>query len=289
MALGRVSELVIDHADTLPRFPGKPGVPQVRAVERAVALLRAFAPDRPRLTLTELAQATALDKGTARRLLHTLIATGVVGFDARAQHYMLDPAILEIASAVQVGPDLRDIASPILGEVAEATATSAFLWIPHEHAALCVDRVRAPRLHIDTTWFAVGARAALNCGAGPRIVLAFIDDDTRERSLAGDMPRRTAFSETSPAKLRKAAKTIRQRGWELAKDDFYVGLAALGVPILDRSGVFAGSLSITGLTADIVANAPTRHLKVLKDAAERIGARLQTHHTEVDRRQRKKP
>jgi DNA-binding IclR family transcriptional regulator/GNAT superfamily N-acetyltransferase len=282
----KVSEAVVDDVDSFARIADKPGVPHVRAVERAIALLRAFAPDRSRLTLTELAQLTALDKGTARRLLRTLAINGLVSFDARAQHYMLDAAILEIASAVQAGSDLREIASPILAEVAEATANAAFLGIPHEDAALCIDRVRAPMLHIDTTWFAVGARAALKtCGAGPRIVLAYVGDEQRVRGLAGGMPRRTAFSETSPAKLRRAAKAIRERGWELATDDFYVGLAALGVPILDRSGFFAGALSTTGLTVNIAADGTVRHLNVVRQAADRDRRQI----TRAARRRRERP
>jgi DNA-binding IclR family transcriptional regulator len=277
-----------DGGETLKRVRDKPGVPPVRSVERAVALLRAFAPERARLTLTELAQISGLDKGTARRILHTLSVTGIVGFDPRAQHYMLDASIFELASAVQTGSDLREVASPILAEVAGITAMSAFLWVPYENAALCVDRVRAPLFHIDATWFTVGARAALNCGAGPRIVLAYITSDEREQSLARDLPQRTALSETSPAKLRDAAIAIRQKGWELAVDDFYIGLAALGVPIFDRSGGFVGALSITGLTPDVATEGSPRHLDVLIQAAGRIGARLQSDNADYDRRQRKK-
>ncbi len=254
--------------------PTKPGVPLVRAVARAVTLLKAFTSDRPRLTLTELAQMAELDKGTARRLLHTLAVSGLIQFDETTQQYMLDIGIFEMASAVQIGRDLREIAAPILADVTAQTSAAAFLWVPHDGAALCLDRVRAPMLQIDATWFAVGALAPLNCGAGPRIVLAFVSQEERERGLSGELPRRTPFSETSVAKLRKAAGVIRQRGWELAENDFFVGLAALGVPVFDRDGGFVAALSITSLTADIVKNGKPRHLKALKLAADRIGARL---------------
>jgi DNA-binding IclR family transcriptional regulator len=257
-----------------PGVKNKPGVPPVRAVERAVALLKAFTSDRPRLSLTALARLADLDKGTTRRLLHTLAVTGLVDFDERAQHYMLGAGVLELASAVQVGRDLREAASPILTEVTEKTGATVFLWVHHEGAALCVDRVRAPLLHIDATWFAVGARAPLNCGGGPRIILAYISVEERDRALAGELPRRTPMSETSAVKLRTAAELIRARGWELAQDDFFVGLAALGVPIFDRQGAFVGALSITSLTASIVERGDPRHVDVLKHAADRIGARL---------------
>lgn len=261
---------------TQSRVPAKPGVPLVRAVARAVALLRAFTSDRPRLTLTELAEIADLDKGTTRRLLHTLAVSGLVQFDEATQHYMLDAGVFELASAVQVGRDLREIASPVLREVTSQTSTAAFLWVPQKGAALCLDRVRAPMLQIDATWFAVGALAPLNCGAGPRVVMAFVSDEERERGLSGELPRRTPFSETSAAKLRKAAVAIRKRGWELAENDFFVGLAALGVPVFDREGSFVAALSITSLTADIIEHGKPRHLKILTSAADRIGARLRS-------------
>lgn len=252
----------------------KPGVPSVRAVERAVALLKAFGIDRPHLTLTELAQRAELDKGTARRLLHTLLGTGLVAFDPNAQLYRLGADLVELASAVPLSDDLREVAAPIIAEVAEKTGSSAFLWVSHDDGAICVDRVRTRMLHIDATWFRVGARSPLNCGAGPRVVLAHVSDQVRERVLAGPLPQRTAYSETSAGKLREAAAIIRDRGWELAVNDFFVGLAAVGVPIFDRAGNFAGALSITSLTDHLVENGNARYLDILREAAHQIGVLL---------------
>ncbi|MDJ1159182.1 IclR family transcriptional regulator [Chelatococcus sp. SYSU_G07232] len=265
---------MLDDMRRPPRLTARPGVPPVRAVERAVALLRAFAPERPRLGLSELARAAGLDKGTARRLLLTLAAAGLVEFDERAQLYRLGADVLGIAAAVEAGRDLREVAAPVLTDVTEKTGATAFLWVHHDGTALCVERVRAPLLRIDATWFTVGARAFLNCGGGPRVLLAYITEEEREAALAGELPQRTPASETDPARLREAARTIRARGWELAVDDFFVGLAALGVPILDRRGAFVGALSITGLTAGIVEDGRPRHLDILLGAATRIGEQL---------------
>jgi hypothetical protein len=59
-----------------------PGVPLVRAVSCAVALLKSFTSGPPKLTLAELAQIAKLDKGTTRRLLHTLSEAGLGHFGA---------------------------------------------------------------------------------------------------------------------------------------------------------------------------------------------------------------
>ncbi|WP_147022030.1 helix-turn-helix domain-containing protein [Microvirga aerophila] len=58
-----------------------------------MALLKAFASDRPRLTLTELAQSSKLDNGAARRLLHTLAVWGRVQSEEATQHYRLDASL----------------------------------------------------------------------------------------------------------------------------------------------------------------------------------------------------
>ena len=80
-----------DRAAQLP-----PGVPIVRAVDRAIALLRAFRPEHPRLGLSELARQVGLDKGTTRRLLLTLQLNELVEYDEHSQSYALAVGLIEL-------------------------------------------------------------------------------------------------------------------------------------------------------------------------------------------------
>ncbi len=246
----------------------------VRALDRGIALLRSFSAERPRQTLTELARSARLDKGTARRLLHTLALGNLVDHDPRTGLFSLAVGVLELASAVETGRDLREVAAPWLVEVAERTGATAFLWVHHEGTALCIERVRTPLPGIDASWFAVGSRTPLSCGGGPRVLLAFISPEERRLALSLDMPQRTPASQTDPELLGREAERIRAQGWELALDDFFVGLAGVGVPIFDRSGRLAGALSISTLTTVVVEDGRPRHLALLKQAAAEIGARL---------------
>ncbi len=252
----------------------KPGVPIVRALDRGIALLRAFSAAAPRRTLTELSKAAELDKGTTRRLLHTLVQAGLVDHDEMTGLYSLGVGVLELASAVETGRELREIAAPYMTELAERTGTTAYLWVHHEGSALCVERVRATIPNVDATWFTVGSLAPLNSGGGPRVLLGFLSPGELQHALSGDLPKRTIKSQTSSKLLAAEAARIRERGWELAVDDFVVGLAALGVPIFDRNGLLAGSLSITTLTAQLVENDKPRHLDLLRKTADEIGAKI---------------
>jgi len=252
----------------------KPGVPLVRALDRGIALLRAFSPVKPRQTLSDLTKAAELDKGTTRRLLQTLMFAGLVDHDERSAMYSLSAGVLEIASAVDTGRELREVAAPYLSDIAEACHMTTFLWVHHEGMAVCTERVRAGQPSIDTSWFTVGARTPLNSGGGPRVLLAFITPEEREVALRKPLASRTPTSQTDLDELRRAAERIRERGYELAIDDFVPGLAAVGVPVFDRSGALAGSISITSLTNQLVENGQPRYLDILRRAADDIQRKL---------------
>jgi len=252
----------------------RPGVPMVRALDRGVALLRAFDISKPRQTLTELAKSAGLDKGTARRLLHTLENAGLIDHDGLTGLYSLGIGVLELASSVETGRELREIAAPYMSELSERTGTTAYLWIYHEGNALCVERVRASIPNVDAAWFTVGSRAPLNSGGGPRALLGFVSPEELKHALSLELTKRTAKSQTNPKLLAREAAHIQERGWELAVDDFVVGLAALGVPIFDRKERLVGSLSITTLTAQLVQNGKPRFLDLLLKTAAEIGSKI---------------
>lgn len=248
-----------------------PNVPVVRAVVRAVDLLRAFTPARPRLTLAELARAATLDKGTARRILQTLEISGLVRHDPVAQHYSLASAILTLGAAVEIGTSLREVGAPRLAEVAMQTGHTAFLWTYADFYAVCIERVRAGNFGIDITWSHAGSRVTPNSGAGPRVLLAYLPPEERARVLALDLERRTGQSRTDPAILEQDCARIRADGWERIVDDFVSGLGGLGVPVLDDSGHLLGSVSITMLTPQLDDAASDRCLPILRNAASDIG------------------
>ncbi|MHB1305227.1 MAG: IclR family transcriptional regulator [Acidiphilium sp.] len=249
----------------------KPNVPLVRAVERAIRLLRAFSPAKPRLTLSELARLTDLDKGTTRRLLQTLTLNGLVEHDEETLRYALSAAVLELGAAVETGREFRNVAAPQLARVAMNTGCTTFLWVYREGMALCIERVRSGNFSIDVAWTNVGSRTTLNCGAGPRALLAFISPEERREALSGDLTKRTPLSQTDPEILTAESERVRGQGWELAIDDFVLGLAGLGVPVFDRDGRLLGTISITTLTPRLAGAEESRCLELLLTAAKEIG------------------
>lgn len=243
----------------------------VRAVERAVALLRAFQHEQSELGLSELALTAKLDKGTARRLLHTLIACDLVVHDARTQRYALSVGILPMGNAVAGTRGIRELSAPVLTELSRRSGSTSFLFVPHQGQALCVQRVRAAVSTFDTAWFEVNGLMPLNCGGAARVILAYLGEAEREAALALPLPRRTPLSQTDPEVLRWEIIRIRAQGFELAIDDFHIGMCGLAVPVFDQAGRLTGAVSLSSLTSMLAPEGQPRHLDDLHWAAAQIG------------------
>ena len=256
---------------TAPRI-GRSGHATVRAVSRALAVLRAFTPARPRLSLAEAAQAAGLDKGTTRRLLLTLIDEGLVRQDPASQRYALTLRMIALAGAVETG-GLREEARPVMARLAAATGATVFLSVPDRPGALCLERVHGHD-PVRVQWWGVGSHMPWNCGAGPHVLLASMD--AQEVAEALDHPRAlTPHSATDVAHLREHFATIRARGFEVTVDDVVVGLAAVAVPVRDAADRTVAALSLGGLRgALLTADGAPRWLDALRAAASEISSHL---------------
>jgi DNA-binding IclR family transcriptional regulator len=242
----------------------------MRSVERILRILRSFTQRTPQRSLTEVAEAAGLDLGTTRRMLLALGEEGLVAHDAATRLYRLDLGLLELAGAVTEGGDLRSLAQPVVDAIARETGSTTFFGIHRQGEALCLNRADGNAVVL-LRWWTLGGRMPLHCGAAPKTLLAFMPEAEAASVLARRLAPLTPRSETDPESLRKELQRIRRQGHALAVDDVVLGVTSLAVPVLARDGHCLGALAITGLTAQLDAEARRRHLEVLHAQAERLG------------------
>ena len=68
----------------------------VTSVEKAFQILRAFESRQRSLSLTEIAEASGLDKSAAQRFTYTLAALGYLKKDKDARRYTISPKVLSL-------------------------------------------------------------------------------------------------------------------------------------------------------------------------------------------------
>ena len=226
-------------------------VATVRAVSRALAVLRAFTPEQPELPLADIARLAELDKATARRLLLTLIEEGLVRQHSLSQRYSLTLGILPLAAAVPTG-GLREESRPVMEELARECGVTVFLSVPEPAGALCLERVHGTD-PVHVRWWGVGQHLPWNRGAAPRLLLAYMAPEKAQ--LALDRAQAAApLPGLDIAALLAGLPEIGREGWAAATDDVAVGLSAIAAPVRDAAGTVLGALSVGGLSHVVLGN-----------------------------------
>lgn len=244
----------------------------VRAVSRALAVLSSFAGKRLQ-SLADVANTTGLDKGTARRLLLTMMKSGFIIQEKLTQQYRLGRAIRDLAADVEDDLDLRAIAAPVLTQLATDLHLTAFISIYVDGDAICVDRIHDMK-GIEVHWWSVGSSLPYNCGGAPKLLLAYQSADEIARVMTRRAVAMTPKSLTDPVKLLTRLTAIRHQGYEFAVDDVAVGLTALAVPVAGAGGRIHGCISIAGLTPQMASRGRPVHLPRLHEAARLIEVAL---------------
>ncbi|MDN3568694.1 IclR family transcriptional regulator [Paeniroseomonas aquatica] len=173
----------------------------VRAVDRALALLQAFADDGP-LPPAELARRAGLHLTTALRLLATLEGQGFVQ-RAEGGGYGLGPQLLVLGERFRRGLRLADQVMPALQRLRDGSRESAAFFRREGDQRRCLFRAESPQPV--RTVAQVGEVAPLGIGAYGRALLAL---------EAGPRPRLPILShgERLPEVVAIAAPVLSSRG-----------------------------------------------------------------------------
>ncbi len=242
--------------------PGRRGdgatLPRVRAVSRAIAIMRAFTPIERWQSLSSVAEKANLDPGTTRRILVTLRDEGIVEQDSRSGHYALTIQAMRFASAVPDGQSLKDLAKDLLRGLADEVGVTAFLSVARTDEAICLARYHG-EAPVEVRWWSIGVGRPFNCGAAPRLLLAHLPEEECERILSRPLKAITEKSITDPKALRAELARIRNNGWAFARDDVALGLSAVAAPVRDDRGNLVAAMSLGGLTPQIVGEDDDRH------------------------------
>jgi len=243
---------------------------RVQSLERGLAVLRAFSPSTPALTISEVAQRTDLTRATARRLLLTLEELGYVRCDRRA--FSLTPAVTDLAKPYLSEVDAWGFARPYLQALTERTGESASVAVLDGAEILYVARVQTRRLM--TLAITVGSRLPAHATSKGRVLLANLPEPELEAFLArGSLSRHTDQTVIEEASLRHILADVRLQGWAIVDQQLEAGLCSVAAPIVDPNGRVSASLSVCAHAGRVDPVAlRTDFLPLVVETARRISA-----------------
>jgi DNA-binding IclR family transcriptional regulator len=193
---------------------------------------------------SEIARKLGINRTRTFRILKTLERRGYVELVSQTQAYRLGLKFLVLGEKVRTTFDLSTIAGPILSQLARTTGDAAYLMVLYGDQALCVDAHYGEYMLQASIPF--DRPLPLHVGASPKILLAYLPEEERERILSEmKLEPFTDLTITNIEQLRQQLDQIREQGYVVDKGDFEAGVYAFGAPLFDYRGIIVAGISLT--------------------------------------------
>lgn len=244
---------------------------RVQSVERCIDILMHLAtkPD----SLTGIAQATGLSKGTSFRLLATLGYCHLVVKDPQSKEYVLGPGSLRLVGGVMSSFSwVGAVAKPELTALWESTQETIAVHVRWGRDRVCVEELPSPHpIRYSST---VGSKAPIYTGSSGKVMLAAMPPDEFESILQGlELQPLTNRTIVAIDVLRREVATVRKLGYALSEGERIEGASAISKVIEGPQGLL-GSVSILGPGERLTRARRMEYLPLLEDKARIIEEHL---------------
>ncbi len=244
-------------------------------VERAFRLLDILSMSEEGLTLSDLARALEMSKGSIHGLLKTLESSGVIE-QSEERRYVLGPRLYDLVQAYVQRAGLRRFALPAMQRLATATAETVFLGRIEQNGVRILECVKdedaLSALHISAPR---GTRVPLMAGALGPVVLATWPQEKRETYLANHpLPHFTERSITDLQQFLTKTEEAARSGIGLDHGEYLMGVNAVAAPIYGPDRTLVALLWIVGFASRFIDEAIERAGQQLRAEAETISRSL---------------
>ena len=214
----------------------------VAGLEKGLAVISAFDQERPRLTISEVAQRCELTRAAARRYLITLEHLGFVSCDRKM--YALTAKVLRLGQSYMHSARLPRIVQPELHKLAHALKEASSAGVLDGADVLCIAATAVGRVVSNT--LQPGTRVPAYCTANGRVLVAGLPQAEVDAWIARQalLPL-TPHTITHPERLRIEVARARAQGYALVDQELELGLRTISVPLKNFRGEVVAALNIS--------------------------------------------
>lgn len=237
----------------MPRRSEAPGLRDLakgNAIAKVCAVLRALG-ERSPMRLSEIAEATGLNRVTALRILEDLGAAGFVSRSGTPPRYDFGPEVVALSAAASRALDIRAAVRPSLVRLADLSGDTVLLSVRANAEAIVVDRVVGD-YPIRANFLDIGSRRPLGVGGGSMALLAWLPDPERDAILDITAQRLAAYPQITPEVLRSHIEAAHRDGFVTMCDIVIEKIGAIGFPLRDAQGQVRAAISIVALSERIL-------------------------------------
>ena len=245
----------------------KPAGYTAPAVKKAFRILRLIAERGERLTVSEIAQALGMSKGTAYGILAALEEVGAVIKDGE-KRYGLGEALGELSRGR--GRNLEELVREEMRRLEEVSGETVFFGVMGE-GRIVITEVQESRKELKIT-APRGTRIPITAGATGKVFLASMDEGKVRRILREKgLPRYTEKSITDIERYLSELRRVREEGVAYDDEEYINGVRAVA-SLIDLPTPAA--IWIVGFSSFMTYEKLRRLGDEIREASRRISARV---------------
>jgi IclR family pca regulon transcriptional regulator len=248
-----------------------------QSLERGLAILTCFTPERPVLGIANIADELGMSRSTTHRYVITLLQLGYLEQDA-SRKYRLGLKVTDLGMSALNATGLREHAHPYLDELRQRTGYTVSLAVLDGPEILYVDRARSLRRGQSEIelGLAPGSRLPAYCTAMGKLLLANLPEREQGELLASmKLTKRGPNTITSKQALRDELDEVREESFAVNDEELAPELHSIAVPVRNEAREVVAAVSLEAPTSMIslseLVDALSPHLV---STADRISARL---------------
>jgi IclR family pca regulon transcriptional regulator len=248
-----------------------------QSLERGLAILECFTPERPTWGIADLAEELGMSRSTTHRYVLTLTALGHLVQGSRRK-YRLGLAVTELGMSALSSTGLREHARAPLRELSRRAPYTLAVGILDGPELVYLDRVRATRrgqLPIDLD-LSVDSHMLPHCCAMGKLLLASLPEAQQRELLAElTLERRGPRTITAKNTLRGELARIHGEALVISEEELAPELYEIAAPVRAETGEVIASVSMQAHSSAISLEQLVERLGPhLISTADRISARL---------------
>ena len=246
----------------------------VSALARGVSILECFSTTVRELSAKELVERTGLPKPTLARLLDTLCELGLLRYSERLSKYVCGLALLNFAAPALARMTVRQLARPLMQELADHICGQVELSVVHgtnlcfvEVAQGAGSRVYRPE---------IGTRISLSLTASGRAWILQMTEEERRAYLADLETRDPERKAWLLDRLDDAARDLAEHGFCRGHRDLHREVESIAVPMAVRrdgeAWIFAASVPVfSPQSKQLVEDIGPRLVSLVRNVEQSLG------------------
>jgi IclR family pca regulon transcriptional regulator len=241
-----------------------------QSLERGLAILRAFTPERPWMGIAEIAKELEMSRPTTHRYASTLVALNYLE-QGPGRKYRLGMRAGDPGRSAVASTPARLVPHRLLCELRDRSGCTASLAVLDADEIVYVDRARSAwqgETEVDAR-LGRGSRLRASETALGRVLLAGLPVSRREQALGGS---------TEPGELDKLVgelERIRRKGVAIADQVRVHGQLCVAAPVLSKGGETIAAVDVAAAkTRFSSAQARERLAPLVVECAELMSAQL---------------